>query len=312
MRIVLLGATGFVGHHLLPRLAAAGYHCIALSRYRMACRELGVAPRVTIRQGDVFDAATLAAAFEGSDAVVNMVGILNEKGRGGKGFRRVHVELAERVINACRVAGVSRLVQVSALNAGRGKSHYLRSKGEAEQRIRSATDLDATILQPSVIFGAGDAFFNRFAGLLRLAPVLPLACPQARLQPVWVGDVAAAVAAVLADGHTAGRTLPLVGPRSYSLRELVELTARTAGLRTAVLGLPDAASRAQAWLMDFVPGKPFSTDNYLSLQVDNVSEKNGLLALGIHPRSVESVLPEYLGTSPRQRRLAELRRGSPR
>lgn len=308
MRIVLLGATGFVGRHLLPRLSAAGHHCLAFSRYRMACRELTVIPRVTVQQGDVFDPATLVAAFDGAEAVVNMVGILNEKGRRGKGFRRAHVELADRVINACREAGVGRLVQVSALNAGRGQSHYLRSKGEAEQRIRSATDIAATILQPSVIFGAGDAFFNRFATLLRLAPVLPLACPQARLQPVWVGDVAAAVEAVIANPKTAGQTLPLVGPRSYSLRELVELTAQTAGIRARVIGLPDAISRLQAWVMDFVPGKPFSSDNYRSLQVDNVSEHNALPGLGIQPRSIESVLPTYLGVSPRQRRLGELRR----
>ncbi|MDX1379745.1 MAG: complex I NDUFA9 subunit family protein, partial [Xanthomonadales bacterium] len=213
MRIVLLGATGFVGHHLLPRLSKAGHRCLALSRYRMGCRELTVIPRVDVRQADVYDRARLAASFAGADAVVNMVGILNEKGRNGKGFRRAHVELVEQVIEACRAAGVRRLVQVSALHAGHGRSHYLISKGEAEERIRAATDLDSTILQPSVIFGEGDDFFNRFAGLMKRLPFLPLACPDSRLQPVWVGDVAAAVTAVLDDPATVGKTLVLVGPR---------------------------------------------------------------------------------------------------
>lgn len=308
MRIVLLGSTGFVGHRLLPRLSRDGHECLVLCRYRMASRDLAVIPRVELRQTDVYDSERLADCFRGADAVVNMVGILNERGRRGKGFHRAHVELVEGVIEACRAAGVCRLVQVSALNAGQGKSHYLRSKGEAEARIRAAADLDSTILQPSVIFGSGDAFFNRFASLMRAVPVLPLACPDARLQPVWVGDVAAAISAVLADPGTAGRTLVLVGPRDYSLRELVEFVACLGDIRCRVVGLPDALARLQARIMDFVPGKPFSTDNYRSLQTDNVSERNDLPALGIQPRAVEGVLPGMLGASVRQCRLDECRK----
>ena len=141
MRIVLLGATGFVGHHLLARLSAEGHECLALSRDLMSCRELSIIPRVRLSQTDVYDRDKLAQHFQGADAVVNMVGILNESGRRGKGFHKAHVELLEGVLDACRRAGVGRLVQVSALNAGKGKSHYLRSKGEAEERIRAATDL---------------------------------------------------------------------------------------------------------------------------------------------------------------------------
>jgi NADH dehydrogenase len=308
MRIVLLGATGFVGHHLLPKLAGAGHDCLALSRYPMACRELSLIPRVRLQQTDVYDAERLAEAFQGADAVVNMVGILNESGRNGKGFHKAHVELTERVIDACRTAGVGRLVQISALNAGKGKSHYLISKGEAEERIRAATDIASTILQPSVIFGEGDSFFNRFAGLMKVAPVMPLACPDSRMQPVWVGDVAAAVAAVLPDPETAGKTLVLVGPRDYSLRELVEFTAHAAGLKRRIIGLPDGLSRLQGAVMDFVPGKPFSSDNYLSLQTDNTSSHNDLPGLGIKPRSIESVVPGYLAGSPHQHRLDKYRK----
>jgi NADH dehydrogenase len=308
MRIVLLGATGFVGHHLLPRLSAAGHDCLALSRYRMAVRELSIIPRVEVRQTDVHAPEKLAACLRGADAAINLVGILNEPGRKGKGFHKAHVELVERLIAACRAAGVRRFVQVSALNAGKGKSHYLVSKGEAEARIRAASDLDATILQPSVIFGEGDSFFNRFAGLLKLAPVLPLACPDALMQPVWVGDVADAIVAVLADKSTFGRTLVLVGPRAYSLRELVTFTARASGSRCRILGLPDGLARLQGKVMDFVPGKPFSSDNYLSLQTPNTSEDNSLPELGIEPRSIESVVPAMLGASARQCRLDEFRK----
>jgi NADH dehydrogenase len=237
-----------------------------------------------------------------------MVGILNERGRRGQGFHKAHDGLVEGVIASCRAAGVGRLVYVSALNAGKGKSHYLASKGKAEENIRAAADIAGTILQPSVIFGEGDSFFNRFAALLSAFPVMPLACPDARLQPVWVGDVAATVVAVLADESTWGETLPLVGPREYSLRELVEYTAATIGRNCRIIGLTDTMSRLQGRLMDFVPGKPFSSDNYLSLQTDNTSRENSLPRFGIKPRSIESVVPGYLGVSPRQRRLDDCRK----
>lgn len=308
MRIVLLGATGFVGHYLLARLSSEGHDCVALSRDRMSCRDLSILPRVELCQTDVYDRDKLAERFRGADAVVNMVGILNESGRRGKGFHKAHVELLEGVLEACRQAGVRRFIQVSALNAGKGESHYLRSKGEAEELIRSATHVESTILQPSVIFGEGDSFFTRFAGLLKVAPALPLACPNARMQPVWVGDVAAAVARVLADESTIGETLVLVGKRDYSLHELVEFTACTIGCKTRIIGLSDGLSRLQGRVMDFVPGKPFSSDNYLSLQVDNISDENGLTRLGIKPRSIESIVPQYLGNSPRQQRLNSCRR----
>jgi len=308
MRIVLLGATGFVGRHLLPRLSAAGHDCLALTRNRMSCRDLSIIPRVEVRVADVYDRELLAKTLLGADAVVSMVGILNESGRRGKGFHKAHVALIEGIIEACRVAGVDRLIHVSALNAGRGKSLYLTSKGEAEERIRAAADLKSTILQPSVIFGDGDSFFNRFAGLLKVAPVLPLACPDARLQPVWVGDVTTLLTTVLDDASTAGQTLVLVGPREYSLRELVEFTASTIGSKARIVGLPDFLSRLQGRVMDFVPGKPFSSDNYLSLQTDNTSAENSLPRFGIKPRSIESLVPEYLCPSSRQRHLDGCRR----
>lgn len=307
MRIVLLGATGFVGHHLLPALSAAGHHCIVLSRYRPGCRELTLIPRVELRQADVHDAAVLTSELKGADAAINLVGILNESGRKGAGFTRAHVELVRKLIDACRASGVRRLLQVSALNAGKGSSYYLLSKGQAEELIRKARDLDSTIIQPSVIFGKGDDFFNRFASLLKWVPALPLACPNAKMQPVWVGDVAEAMTAALVDPETIGKTLVMVGPEVYSLKELVQLAARMAGLKRRIIGLPNALSRLQGLLMDFVPGKPFSSDNYRSLQIDNVSVENALWRFGIRPRSIESVLEEYFRGSHHQKELDRCR-----
>lgn len=303
MRIVLMGATGFVGKHLLPELSRRGYECRVLCRQPGRYRELRLISGVELRAVNKLGVESLAAALAGADVCINLVGILNERGRKGAGFQQVHVEIVKSLIQACRQTGVRRVIQMSALNAGNGDSYYLRSKGQAEDLLRQSAFVDVTILQPSVIFGAGDSFFNRFAALLRLTPVLPLACPGSRLQPVWVGDVVAAVAAVLQQPATIGATLELAGPKTYTLKELVSWTARSLRKRRWIIGLPDALSRIQGFLMDFVPGKPFSTDNYRSLQVDNVSRKNALRELGINPVSIQSAVPVYLNGSPRQKRL---------
>jgi NADH dehydrogenase len=307
MRIVLLGATGFVGHHLLPALSAAGHQCIVLCRYRPGCRELTLIPNLELRQGDVHDPGFLESQLAGADAVINLVGILNES-RGSRGsFQFVHVELVEKLIAACRRTGVKRLIHMSALNAGKGDSDYLVSKGKAEEAVRQADDLHTTLIQPSVIFGEGDAFLNRFAGLLKIAPVLPLACPQARLQPVWIGDVVTAITASLDDPESFGKSLVLVGPAEYTLISLVERIACLSGARSKVIGLPDGLSRLQARIMEWVPGKPFSRDNYRSLQTASVSEENALWRFGIEPRSLESVASGFLGGSIHQHELDRCR-----
>lgn len=308
MRIVLLGATGFVGRHLLPELSRRGHRCDVICRSQSRCAQLLLVPGVRLKQLPALNIESLAAELAGADAVINLIGILNERGRNGKGFHAVHVGSAEMLIEACKRAGVRRVIQVSALNAGKGKSHYLISKGHAEDLLKQADFLDVTIIQPSVIFGDGDAFFNRFASLLKFAPVLPLACPGSRLQPVWVGDVVRAVGRILQTPWTIGRTLEMVGPKAYSLSELVRWTAQAAGLRRLIVGLPDPLSRLQGWIMDFVPGKPFSSDNYKSLQVDNVSKHNALPELGITPHSITAIVPDYLTGTRHQQRLTDWRR----
>lgn len=307
MHIVLVGASGFVGQALVRAFSAAGHRCDVLTRQAARRRALRLIPGVRLIETDVYDPVRLRERLAGADAVVSMAGILNEPLTGREGFRRVHVELVQGIVEAGKAAGVGRLLHVSAINSGEGRSRYLLTKGEAETLLLDS-GLDVSIYRPSVIFGPGDSFFNRFASLLRLAPVLPLACPEARLQPVFVGDVAQAMCRTLTSHGAQGPVLELAGPKVYSLHQLVQWTAKTLGRRRWVPGLPDALSRLQGRVMDLVPGRPFSTDNYRSLQLDNVTEYNALPELGVEPASVEAVVPTYLGMSPRQQRFMKLRR----
>src|SRR5271170_2131444 len=223
LSICILGGTGFLGTRLVARLIKDGYRVTVLSRDREQHKHLLVLPGLTLENCDVYDEAQLSERFRSKDVVINLVGILNERGFGGAGFRRAHTELTQTVLRAARSAGVARLLQVSALKAHPdAPSYYMRSKGEAEKLIREQAGLDWTILQPSVMFGPGDAFLNRFAGLLAVIPLIfPLARPNARFQPVSVDDVVAALVSSLHGGATSRQTYELGGPRIYSLREIV-------------------------------------------------------------------------------------------
>ena len=307
-KIVILGGTGFVGQALVQRLASDGHEVTVLSRNRTRRREVGVVPNVRVVSCDVHDERTLALMLAGADVAINLVGILNEPGRGGGGFERAHVDLTRTLIAACKAANVTRLLQMSALNAGRGRSHYLRTRGQAEELVKQS-GLRWTIFEPSVIFGPGDGVFMRFAELLKLSPVLPLARPQAKFAPVYLGDVIEAFARALHDKSTIGQTYELYGPDTMTLEEIVKYTARHLRLKRVVLPLPDAAGRLQALAMDFVPGKPFSTDNYLSLLMDSVGGIDGLYRLGIARTPVDAVMPGLLGSGQRQARLDRYRRG---
>ena len=306
-RIVVFGGTGFVGRRLVVELVRRGFQVTVPSRNRDLRRELFPLPGARVVCADVHSGASQRELLEGASAAINLIGILNERGRDGRGFQRAHVEFTRSLIASCRASGLRRLLQMSALNAGRGESHYLRSRGQAEDEVRGS-GLDWTIFQPSVIFGPGDGLFDRFAGLLRLAPVLPLARAQARFAPVYAGDVVQAFARALEDPASFGQTYELYGPDTLSLADIVRLTARHLGLRRAVVPLPDALGRAQAALFDFVPGKPFSTDNFLSLRRDSVGGIDGLYRLGIERTPIQAIVPRQLGADPRQRRLDGYRR----
>lgn len=307
-KIIVLGGTGFVGRSLVHALQAAGHRVDVLSRNRELQRELGVYPDVRTLSTNVYDGAALARRFAGADVVVNLVGVLQNNGFGGKDFQHAHVALTETVIAAMKQAGVPRLLQMSSLRAGEGDSHYLRSRGQAEAKVK-ASGLAWTLFQPSVIFGPGDGLFCRFAPLLKIAPVLPLARAGARFQPVYVKDVASAFVRALERPDSVGKIYPLVGPKTLSLAELVRWTAQILGVRRLVLPLPGLFGYLQGLAFDPLPAglKPFSSDNYKSLALDSVSERNGLTELGIRPTPMELVVPEYIGRSEHQRDLDRYR-----
>ncbi|WP_058553706.1 complex I NDUFA9 subunit family protein [Thiohalocapsa sp. ML1] len=293
-RACIIGGTGFVGRHLLSRLRAAGYHCIVPTRRAHRHRDLKLYPDVELRLLE--DGEDFASLFAGCALVVNLAGILNESG--GTGFEAVHVGLVRRIVAGAEAASVPRLLHMSALHASaaEGGSAYLRSKGEGEDVAHGAA-LAVTSFRPSVIFGRGDSFFNRFAGLLGMAPgLLPLACPNARFAPVWVDDVVQAMVRSSTDPRTHGARYDLCGPRVFTLKELLEYTARRLGKRVWILGLDDKRSRLMADLLGRLPGAPITLDNYLSMQTPSVCEEhNGLLQLGIHPTDIDTVVPTYLG-----------------
>jgi uncharacterized protein YbjT (DUF2867 family) len=310
LSICILGGTGFLGTRLLAHLIKDGHRVTALSRDREQHKHLLVLPGLTLENGDVYDEAQLSEHFRGKDVVINLVGILNERGFGGGGFRRAHTELTRAVLQAMRSAGVPRLLQVSALKAATdAPSYYLRSKGEAEKLIReSGANLDWTIFQPSVMFGPGDSFLNRFATLLASVPlVFPLARPNAKFQPVLVDDVIEALRRCLRGGAGSAQTYELGGPRVYALREIVELVAKLTGRRRWIIGLPNFMARMQGLVMDFVPGRPFSTDNYRSLTVDSVCVEDGFARLGIKPQSMIASARQYLGALEDNARLSHNR-----
>lgn len=299
--ICLLGGSGFVGRHLAARLVRDGHRVKVPTRYKPGHRELWILPTLDMVQADVHDPEELLRQFRGCDVVINLIGILNESGHDGSGFEKVHARLAEQVARTARSAGVSRVLHMSALgaDADNGPSHYLRTKGASENALRRelADDIAWTIFRPSVIFGPGDSFINRFTSLLKLMPgVFPLATPKTRFAPVYVHDVVEAFARSVDDHDSFDKIYELCGPNSYTLKQIVQYSAHAAGLRRKVIGLPDALSHLQAAIMEYLPGKPYSLDNYRSAKIDNVcgSALPGLPALGIHPTAMEAVVPLYL------------------
>jgi uncharacterized protein YbjT (DUF2867 family) len=297
--VCLLGGTGFVGYHLANRLTHHGYTVNILTRRRERHRELLVNPAIRIIETNVYNTDQLRRNFSGAGAVINLIGILNERNAKEGSFARIHAELPGLIAEAAAASGVTRLLHMSALHADAAepRSRYLKTKGEGEDRAHAAatTNLGITSFRPSIIFGPGDSFFNRFAMLLKLSPLFfPLACPDSRFAPVYVGDVAEAFSTALTDDATHGQRLELCGPDSYTLKELVVYTRDTIGLKKPVIGLGDKLSRWQARLLGMLPGRPFTLDNYYSLQYDSLCTDNALPALGITPTAVKTVVPTYI------------------
>ncbi len=298
-KICLLGGTGFVGFHLIHYLTEAGHAVKVLARRRERHRNILVLPRVDVVEADVHAAGVLDRHFAGCDAVINLAGILNPRRRAGETFQDVHVALPRSIVTACRDSGVERLLHMSALHADAtaGPSEYLRTKGEGEDIAHGAAQygISVTSFRPTVIFGPGDHFFNRFAGLLKRIPlVLPLACPETTYAPVFVEDLAQAFTRALLNRHTFAQRYELCGPRSYTLRHLVEYTAQVVGRRKFIVGLSDKLSRLQSRLLAYAPGQPLTYDNYLSMQAGGACDGEFPAVFEFMPTAVEAVVPYYL------------------
>jgi len=300
--VLVIGGSGFVGRHLVASLAARGCRVTVPARRRERAKHLVLLPTVEVVEADVNQAGVLARLTQGHDTVINLAGVLHSR-RGrrdergpndyGPDFARVHVELAQAVVNACRAAGVKRLLHMSALGADpQAPSEYLRSKGIGERAALAAEDLAVTVFRPSVIFGPEDSFLNLFATLARFLPVIVLACPQARFQPVYVGDVVRAFLAALDERESRGRRYELGGPKQYTLHELVEAVCAITGRRRLIVGLGERLSMAQARMLELLPVKLMTRDNVRSMQVPSVCGTP--FPFGIEPAALEALAPSWL------------------
>jgi len=295
-RLAILGGTGFIGHSLCRRLVAAGHTVRVLTRRREQHRDLLVLPTLQLVEADLHDLALLRREFRDVDAVINLVGILNPSRR--QSFEQVHAELPARIVQACRESGVRRLLHMCALHASpNAPSAYLRSKARGEKTVLDAEsrELHVTSFRPSVVFGPADHFTNRFADLLRKVPLaFPLACAEARMQPVYVEDVVQAFVAALDRAESFGQRYNLCGPEVLTLQEIVTRIAVQAGLRRRIIPLGNTLSRVQAALLQFAPGKPFTPDNFQSLQVASVCDGPFPAFAGVMPSRLDDVLVRYL------------------
>ncbi|MCE3248440.1 MAG: complex subunit family protein [Geminicoccaceae bacterium] len=297
--VTVFGGTGFIGRHLVRRLAARELRIRVVSRnwrvHGRVLQPMGDVGQIVGGPADLASEAALAQLLAGSDAVVNLIGILYESRR--QTFAEVHGELPGRIARAAVAAGVTRMVQISAIGADlSARSAYARSKAQGEQAVPAALRA-ATILRPSIVVGPEDGLFNRFAAMARLLPALPLiGGGRTRFQPVWVGDVADAIVAALEREDARGETFELGGPKVYSFAELMRYMLKVVGRRRLLLPLSFEVATLQARVMELLPAPPLTRDQVELLKTDNVvgAHARTLADLGITPTPIELVVPDYL------------------
>jgi uncharacterized protein YbjT (DUF2867 family) len=299
-KIVVLGGAGFVGSSVVTKLDQAGYQVKVLTRRREAAKHLILLPNVKVVECHLPNTYALKDELKGYDAVINLVGILHEDGNST--FEAIHHQLPRRVAQICEELNIQRLLHMSALQANNhAPSQYLKSKAMGEAAINEfSKKLDITIFKPSVIFGRGDSFINLFANLVKYLPVIFLAKPDAKFQPIWVDDVAQCFVNALENTATYSKSYELGGPNIYTLCQLVQKVMAILGKQRPIIGLNHALSMAQAFALELLPIKLMTRDNIRSMQVDSVCVAPLSAELGVVPTSLDTIAPEYLlNTSPR-------------
>lgn len=312
LKIALFGGTGFVGHHLCSLLASQGHTLVVYSRQPEQHKDLTVLPTVSVEPVDIYNINSVLNATQSCDVVINLIGILNESGHQGEGFRKTHIDSTRNIVQACQRNKVTRLIQMSALNADpqEGNSYYSLSKGQAERFAMAANNekLHVTCFRPSVIYGPGDSFLSKFAKLLKWSPgIMLLPSSEAILSPLYVGDLVHAIASSLTQRETYGQAYDLCGPKAYTLQQLVEYVAQITGTHRKIIGLNNTASKIIAHIMEYLPFKPYSVDNYLSALTPSICKSPFPVVFNIHPVSLETIVPSYLGPNHLKDRFYALR-----
>ncbi|MCZ6883125.1 MAG: complex I NDUFA9 subunit family protein [Gammaproteobacteria bacterium] len=284
-KVMLLGGSGFIGRQLAFTLANRGCTVTIPCRRPHRNKSLLVHPNIRVIEADVFDSARLDSLCEGQQAMINLIGILHQRKRND--FRKVHVDFIKTLVSACSRSDIKRLLHLSALGANQatGSSQYLRSKGEGENLLHTfgQKDLHVTSFQPSVVFGKNDHFINRFANILKLCPgVLPLACPQSRFAPVYIGDLVEKIADAVDDKATYGQRYSVCGPEQFTLQQILELLIKAMGSSCRIMPLGNGLSKFQAMILQYLPGKLFTLDNYRSLQTPSICEDGEPCSSSLH------------------------------
>ena len=293
MNIAILGGTGFVGLSLINILAKTKNRVIIITRNREKNKKLLVYPNVTLVEANVHNLEELTKHTKNIDVLINLIGILNEKGHSGKGFRKAHSDLARTILTTCKANDIKRILHVGALKSDpKGPSHYLRTKGEAESYLMTYGKRFAniTIFKPSVIFGKNDSFILRFSKLLNFVPYFfPLACYNSKFAPIYVNELSDFIIKSINDPKSFNKQYNLCGPKIYTLKEILELVIKAKNRNIKVIPLSITMSKIQASIMEFIPGKPFSLDNFNSCQIDSFCNSDHDFY-----SDLETIIPTYV------------------
>ena len=308
-KIVILGGSGFIGAQLATKLSPVSEKIIIPTRDIESNSDLKMIPNLEIVQQDVKDERTINMLFDNADLVINTIGILNELDDDNS-FDIIHYQLTKRISSALNENKVKRYLHISSLNADpRSIGKYLKSKGKAEEYLLSETSsfCNVTIFRPSIVFGECDSFFNKFATLLKIFPIFPLACPHSKFMPVYVEDLTDCMIDTIGNIKTYNTKIDVTGPNEYTFRELIEHTLQALKIKRVIIPLNNFLSKIQAHVFQNLPGKLFTMDNYQSLQFDSCSD-DGFKGSS----SLEDIIPQYLNIKTKQRRFEKLRKRSGR